>query len=75
VQDAAQVHVDHLVPVIQLAGPQRSIDGHPCDARQHVEAAEPLCGQVHERAKVLRPGHVGAPVRHLTAAGRDGAGG
>ena len=43
VQDAAQVHVNHLVPVGELTRFKRRVDGHARDARQHVETSEPPC--------------------------------
>jgi hypothetical protein len=75
VQDPAQVHIDHLVPVIKLAKRKGSVDGDPRDACEHVEAPEPAGGQAHQRSQVLRPGDVGALVCHLAAGVRDGSGG
>jgi hypothetical protein len=52
-QDAAEVHVDHLVPVIERPGVQGSVDRDAGHARQNVEAPEPLGRQLHQGAQIL----------------------
>jgi hypothetical protein len=51
----------------------RSAPATGCCAPHHVEMSEPLRGEVHQRAQVLRTGDVDSPVSGQAAAGHDGA--
>jgi hypothetical protein len=71
VQDALEVDVDHLLPVLDAQRVQGRDRHHAGVVDQHVQAPEALTGQLDERGHVLAPAHVGGHRRDRAAVGGD----
>jgi hypothetical protein len=69
VQGAPQVHVDHLVPLVDAQGLQRRQGHHARVVDEHVDAAVPLVGGVREGAHAVEARHIEFPM-FGSAAGR-----